>query len=73
MVKLQNVSYAGQKLYNVYKSLPIKTRDTKEFFKDFTQNKNPGRSLIRKKIIKKPVNFNLNKNILKINKNILNG
>ena len=67
------MSYAGQKLYNVYKTLPIETREAKEFFKDFTQNKSPGRSLVRKKNIKKPVNFNLNINILKINKNILNG
>ena len=71
-MKLENVSYAGQKLYNVYKKLPIETCDTKEIFKDFTPNKNTGRSLVRKKIVKEPVNFNLNI-ILKRNKNILNG
>ena len=56
-VKLQNKSYAGQKLYNLYKNLPLENRGTKEFFKDFTQKENPGRSLTRKKIIKEPVNF----------------
>ena len=55
--KLQNKSYAGQKLYNFYKNLPLENCGTKEFFEHFTQNEKPGRSLLRKKIIKELVNF----------------
>ena len=56
-VTVYQKSYYGQKWYNIYKIIPIESRDSGDFFRDCIQIQDPMKSSVKKKVIIEPVNF----------------
>ena len=56
-VKLSLTSSTGEKWYNLFKTLPIEIRDTRNFYKDPSNIKKEERTRIKKKVIDAEIKF----------------